>query len=118
MTTCHPKRSRKFFCACGKENEWMPDVATQACTQCQEVHARGPEGPSKEPKSCEGVGRRIRFGEAVGRAHEEFLRMMFRCGYELNRDGRLSLSSHNTKRSRYKGFSMTLTEHFAGDGDL
>lgn len=118
MTTCHPENSTHFTCVCGKNTEWLVEATTQACPNCQQVHARGADGPKAEPKACKGVGKTMKFAEAVHRAHEEFTRMMYRCGFETNRNGQVSLVSHNTKRSRYKGFTVKLTKHFAGEGDL
>jgi hypothetical protein len=82
------------------------------------LHARGAKGPKKEPKACKGAGKQMGFTEAGWRAHEEFLRMMYRCGFTTNRSGKVSFASHNTKKSKYKGFTITITEHFGGDGDL
>lgn len=108
-TVCHPENSKRFVCACGRADEWLHDVTTQACLGCQMVHARGPDGPKKEPKSCKGIGKRMRFQEAVWRAHEEFVRMMYRCGFKQRRDGRVGM---NATRD---GFTVKVTEFFSGD---
>lgn len=118
MATCHPEGSTHFSCTCGANNEWLHSVTTQACLKCQLVHARGADGPEEEPEACKGAGKRIKFTEAAWRAHEEFLRMMYRCGFDTNRNGKVFMTSHNVKRSKYKGFTLSITEHFAGDGDL
>ena len=118
MLTCHPKRSKHFNCICGKKNEWIDGVDTQACLGCQRVHARGLDGPNREPKECRGSGKKMRFSEAAWLARDEFLKMMYRCGYETNRNGRVVFTNNNLKKTRRKGFTVSMTDHFAGDGDL
>jgi ribosomal protein L28 len=115
---CHTLRARKFHCICGEENDWLPGAETQACTECQRVHAKG-KGMKVNTRPCEGTGKKVKFSEAVWRAHDEFLREMFRCGYLTSRNGLVNFTNHNAaKRSRYEGFTVKVTAHFGGKGDL
>jgi hypothetical protein len=43
---------------------------------------------------------------------------MYRCGYETNRNGRVAFTNNNLKKTRRKGFTVSMTDHFAGEGDL
>jgi len=44
---------------------------------------------------------------------------MFIMGFRQNRNGSIEVINHNTaKRSKYKGFTVRIDEHFDGDGPL
>lgn len=116
---CHPASGRSFTCACGQWHQWARDENIQVCHQCRRVHRRGKGGPKCSPKKCEGTGETISFGSAAQAARFSFMRTMFIMGFRQNRNGSIEVINHNTaKRSKYKGFTVRIDEHFDGDGPL
>lgn len=112
MPPCHPEDSRYFSCVCGNVNVWLHDASTQACLECRRLHTRGKDGPPKEPDNCQGVGKVMKIAEAVWRAHEEFVRTMYLCGYEHHRHGTLTFINVNPPDAERRELTLKLTEHF------
>jgi hypothetical protein len=115
---CHPASGRSFTCACGKWHQWAVDASIQVCHDCRRVHRRGKGGPKKSSKKCKGTGETINFSTAAQMARHDFMRTMFILGFSQNRDGRVTLTNHNGTKSKLRGFTVQITEHFGGDGTL